>query len=120
MTVGGYVVRGLALSCGKRAKAIRREDGAFECVHPGSCSFALATTTTTAQLPPLQPQQPTLLLPTDDLATAASSICLATQGTPSPASDLLHEFDAQAALEASELPIHDRIQLHEDAIRQQQ
>ena len=35
MTVGGYIVRGWKLGCGKRARAIRREDGAFERPQPG-------------------------------------------------------------------------------------
>ena len=51
MTVGGYVVRGWELSCGKRARAIRREDGAFERIEPSWLKFVREL------LPqPLQPQ----------------------------------------------------------------
>ena len=103
MTVGGYVVRGLVLGCGQRAKAYRRPDGAFERVNPGSCCVALVPAT--QPLP--QPQPP---LPTDDLIAAASSICLKIQeDTPSPTPNLMPELEQQAAIEASELPLQDKI-----------
>ena len=112
MTVGRYVVRGLVFSCGKRAKAIRRQDGAFERVNPGSCFVALE--------PAAPPTLPQPQLPTDDLAAAASSICLKIQeNTPRPASSteatcLMPELEQQTAIEASELPLQEKIQLHEN------
>ena len=89
MTVGGYVVKGIKLSCQKRARAARLEDGSFERIEPSWLTF----------IRELRPQ-PQLPAPIDDLASAASSICLglAIQGTPSLArpNDLLPVMDAQA------------------------
>ena len=136
MIVGGFVVRGVQLACGRRAKAIRRPDGRFERVNPGSCCLAItngepteilalpngeplatvageSTTTTTR---PTQPPQRPQLQPThhaDDLASAASSICLAIQGTPSPEGNLLPKLEAQAEVENSELPFQERRELFE-------
>ena len=116
MTVGGYVVKGVKLSCQKRARAARREDGAFERVEPGWIKL----------IRELQ-QQPPLALPppADDLASAASSICLglAIQGTPSPArpNNLLPAME-QVIVDVSELPHQEKIQLFEGAglLQQQQ
>lgn len=130
MTVGGYVVRGLTLACGKRAKAVRRADGAFERVNPNCCSITMGE----APQQPLAlpaPQQPLALpppqptVPIDDLAGAASSICLAIQeNAPSSASELqgrnlMPELDKHKVAEASELHVQEMIQFHESKIQQQ-
>ena len=123
MTVGAYVVRGIALSCGKRARAVRRSDGTFERVNPGSCGFALTTTTTTTRPPQPRPQ-PQTTHPTDDLASAVSSICLAIQGTPSPEGNLLPKQEAQVqvenSVEASELPFQELREMFEANVQPQQ
>ena len=109
MTVGGYVLRGMVLECGKRAKAIRGNAGAFERVNPSSCNVALG-------LP--QPPQPPR--PVDDFTLAASSICLAIQeDTPRLAFNLMPELERQAIVEASELPVQEKIQLHESRVQHQ-
>ena len=140
MTVGGYVVRGITLSCGRRARAIRRQDGAFERVNPSSCSLALTDAARPLSLqdaarplplqdaarpllpdeaqPPQPQQQQTVAHPTDDLASAASSICLAIQGSPGPEGSLLPKLEAQAEVEASELPFQERRELFEGNAQQ--
>ena len=111
MTVGGYVVRGLRLACNKRAKAIRFPNGAFERVNPSSCNFILGP----SQQPPLP-----IMNAADDFAAAASSICLAIHdNTPRPASNLMPQLEQQAAIEASDLLVQERIQLHKNKIMQQ-
>ena len=118
MTVGGHVVRGAVLECKKRANAIRREDGVFDRVNPESRNVAARSSTQPLQpLPTPQPPQllqQSMLVPTEDLATAAISICLAIQGTPGLASNLLPELEGQVAIGASELLVHEKIQLFED------
>ena len=126
MTLGGYVVRGMVLGCGKRAKAVRRSDGTFERVNLQHCLLALEDRRALAleDAAPPQPQPQQLPPPTDDMAAAASSIYLKIQkDTPSPASSkeakcLMPELEQQAAIEASELPLQDKIKLHENAIQQ--
>ena len=103
MTVGGYVVRGLRLACNKRAKAIRFPNGAFERGNPNNCHFMLGP----LQQPPLL----SIMHAADDLAAAASSICLAIQeNTPSPEPNLMPQLEQQAAIEASDLPVQDLVQ----------
>ena len=112
MTVGGYVVRGLKLACNKRAKAIRLPNGAFERVNPSSCNFILG--------PPQQPQPRPIMNAADDLAAAASSICLAIQeNSPSPERNLNPQLEQQAAIEASDHPVQELVQLHEKKINEQ-
>ena len=41
MSLGGYIVKGIALKYGKRAKAIQNEDGTFNMVRPGHCTMVL-------------------------------------------------------------------------------
>ena len=125
MTVGGFVFRGAALACRKRARAIRREDGSFERVAPNQIIFALLDSDQPRLQPQPQPQQPLALPPpVDDLASAASSICLglAIQGTPSPAkpNNFLPIMDAQAVVDNSELPRQEKIQLFENTVQKQQ
>ena len=125
MTVGGYIVRAVVLACKTRARAIRRPDGSFEQVEPNQIIFARLED---AQPQPLQ-QRP----PTDDLIAAASSIYIAIQNTPSPASNIgvksfLPELEAQAmvdnsahtVVDNSELPHQEQIQLFEGTMLQQQ
>ena len=63
------------------------------------------------------------MIPQCDDTAAASAIDLAIQNTPSETSErksnvLLPEFDAQAAVERSELPLQERIQLWEQHAQQ--
>ena len=118
MTVGGYVVKGIKLACQKRARAARLEDGAFMRIEP---SWIKLTRELQQQAPlalPPPAAQLALLPPADDLASAASSICLglATQGTPSPVrpTNLQPTMEAQA-VDNPELPHQEKIQLFEGA-----
>ena len=95
MSLGGYIVKGVALACGRRARAIRNGDGTYSVVRPGHFSMAIA------DLPqPQAQQQPPPLLPLADDTAAASSIYLAIQeNTPSPSGSLLPQLEEQAAVE---------------------
>ena len=117
MIVGGYIVKGTMESCRKRAGAVRRADGAFERIGPQYIGFVHRP----FALPPPLPQslQP-LPVPTGDLGQAASSICLAIQSTPSPTGNLFPELEAQAAVDASEFPVQEKIQLFDGALQPQQ
>ena len=81
MIVGGYVVRGIRLACGKRANAIRNQTGAFDVVPPGGFGMAL----------PISRRPSPLQTP-----RAISSNRLQIVGTPSPISAMLPMLEAQA------------------------
>ena len=70
MMVGGYIVKGVKLACGKRARAIRRSDGAFQMARPGTYRFAILDA----------PQPPTTPLGIGNQVLAT----LDAPGTPSP------------------------------------
>ena len=93
--VGGNIVKGIRLSCEKRAEAIRRSDGAFEMARPGSYVFAL-----------MDAPQPTALMDAPQPAATPSGIggqVLAITGTPSSGEgeDLLPRLE-QAEAEAQQ------------------
>ena len=68
MIVGGYIVKGIRLSCGKRARAVRRADGLFERIEPSWLMMPKRPKL------PLQPPQQPLQRPWDDTSAAASDI----------------------------------------------
>lgn len=123
MIVGGYIVRGVLLATG-RARAIRRQDGAFERIEPSQISAVPAQVSLSQRL-----SAP--LLPICDETAAASAIYFAIQNTPSQESErqsnvLLPEFEKESlavncandgneklTVEKSELPFHDRVQIFE-------
>ena len=126
MSVGGYIVRGIVKSCGRRATAIRRPDGAFEMVLVEYYAVAGREPAVQRQPLPLEDRKPAAQpqpLPLDDLASAASSICLAIQSHV-PAGRLLPAYEAQATLEesidVSELPYQEKRDLFEAIVQQQQ
>ena len=131
MCVGGYIVRGLIKSCGRRATAMRRPNGAFEMVPVEYYSVLRRgperRPAAQQQRPlPLEDRQPAAqqqLLPMDDVASAASFICLAIQ-SPAPAGKLFPAFEAHATLEdsvdVSELPYQERRDLFEVNVQQPQ
>ena len=100
MIVGGYVVRGVYLACG-RAQAIRRQHGDFERIDPSQLTAVPVDISMPQRMAGQQPQP---LIPQSDETAAASAIFFATQGTPSEISErqsnvLLPELDAQAVVE---------------------
>ena len=91
MSVGGYIVRGMLKSRGPRAIAIRRPNGAFEMVPVEY--YTVAGREFARPLP--------FMNHADDLASAASSICLAIQdiqGTPSPPGNLLPALESTGGI----------------------
>ena len=107
MMVGGYIVRGIMHSCGKRATAIRRPDEAFEMVRPGTYHFALMDATRQTSAAPLALMDATHQTPAATAAEGIGNQVLAITNTPSPEApkeNLLPRMDEQEQLGAAQLP----------------
>ena len=113
LSVGGYIVRGVKKSCGRRAIAIRLPDGAFEMVLVQHYSVV--------------GREPGATAPATASTAGIGSQVLAIIGTPSPSTTpdpqptLLQELDDQAQREAqidtAQLPpVQQRIQSRQQMI----
>ena len=116
MMVGGYIVKGVKLACGKRARAVRRSDGAFEMAKPGAYTWAIMDA-----LPAAADAEAAAAGTAATAATATMGIgnhVLAITNTPStPSQKLITRLEEQAQIETKELPpVQQRIQIFEKFI----